>query len=61
MMDKCKVEEETLNGVNGFRVTGPNGNSIFFPLSGFHQIDKLYQNLLIQVSKKGQILIIMIV
>ncbi|MBR3440919.1 MAG: Ig-like domain-containing protein [Bacteroidales bacterium] len=44
MMDKCKVEEETLNGVNGFRVTGPNGNSIFFPLSGFHQIDKLYQN-----------------
>lgn len=44
MMDKCKVEEESLNGVKGFRVTGPNGNSIFFPLAGFYQIDKYYQN-----------------
>lgn len=44
MMDQCKAEEETLNNIKGFRVTGPNGNSIFFPLAGFHQVDKYYQD-----------------
>ena len=31
---ECKWEEEILNGVNGMRVTGPNGNSIFLPAAG---------------------------
>lgn len=30
----CKHEWTTVNGVNGMRVTGPNGNSIFLPASG---------------------------
>ena len=30
----CTCEWTTLNGVNGWRVTGPNGNSIFLPAAG---------------------------
>lgn len=33
--DKCTSEWTTLNGVNGRKVTGPNGNSIFLPAAGF--------------------------
>ena len=32
---KCTWEWRTLNGVNGYRVTGPNGNSIFLPAAGY--------------------------
>lgn len=31
---KCTWTKTTQNGVNGFVVTGPNGNSIFLPLAG---------------------------
>ena len=31
---KCSWEWTTLNGVNGYKVTGPNGNSIFLPAAG---------------------------
>ncbi|MBR2155192.1 MAG: hypothetical protein IJ901_11355 [Bacteroidaceae bacterium] len=31
---KCSWEWTTLNGVNGQKVTGPNGNSIFLPAAG---------------------------
>lgn len=31
---KCSLEWTTLNGVNGCKVTGPNGNSIFLPATG---------------------------
>lgn len=31
---QCIWEWKSLNGVNGYRVTGPNGNSIFLPASG---------------------------
>ena len=31
---KCTWKEETVDGHKGFRVTGPNGNSIFLPFSG---------------------------
>lgn len=34
LKEKCSWTVETLNGQNGFRVTGPNGNSIFLPNSG---------------------------
>ncbi len=30
----CTHEWTTLNGVNGYKVTGPNGNSIFLPAAG---------------------------
>ena len=32
---KCKWEWVTVNGVNGYKVTGPNGNNIFLPATGF--------------------------
>jgi hypothetical protein len=34
LMDNCTWEWTTLNGVNGCKVTGPNGNSIFLPAAG---------------------------
>lgn len=30
----CTGQWETVNGIQGLRVTGPNGNSIFLPLAG---------------------------
>ena len=34
LIDECSWEWTKLNGVNGCRVTGPNGNSIFLPAAG---------------------------
>ena len=34
LLNNCTWEWTTLNGVNGLRVTGPNGNSIFLPAAG---------------------------
>lgn len=34
LLDECKWTWTKQNGVNGVKVTGPNGNSIFFPASG---------------------------
>ena len=35
LLDECTWEWTTLNGVDGYRVTGPNGNSIFLPAAGY--------------------------
>ena len=32
--EKCSWKPSTLNGVKGNEVTGPNGNTIFFPFAG---------------------------
>ena len=34
LLNNCTWEWTALNGVNGYRVTGPNGNSIFLPAAG---------------------------
>ncbi len=34
LRNSCTWTWTTLNGVNGYRVTGPNGNSIFLPAAG---------------------------
>ena len=34
LLDNCTSEWTTLNGVNGHKFTGPNGNSIFLPAAG---------------------------
>ncbi|MBQ8257591.1 MAG: hypothetical protein IJY98_06745 [Bacteroidaceae bacterium] len=34
LLNKCTWTWTTLNGVKGYRVTGPNGNSIFLPAAG---------------------------
>ena len=36
---KCTWSWENVNGVDGFRVTGPNGNSIFLPTTGLYDGD----------------------
>ncbi len=35
LINRCKITEETKEGVAGYTVTGPNGNSIFIPQAGF--------------------------
>ena len=35
LVNECDWYGETYNGVNGFRVYGPNGNDIFLPLSPY--------------------------
>ena len=35
LAEKCTFEWTQINGVNGFKVTGENGNSIFIPSSGY--------------------------
>ncbi|MBQ8257892.1 MAG: TIR domain-containing protein [Bacteroidaceae bacterium] len=35
LISKCTWTWTTLNGVKGYRVTGPNGNSIFLPAAGY--------------------------
>ena len=33
--EKCSWEWQSINSVNGYKVTGPNGNSIFLPTAGY--------------------------
>ena len=35
LLNKCTWTWTTLNGVNGYKVIGPNGNSIFLPAAGY--------------------------
>lgn len=35
LKDRCKWTKEVLNGFVGFRITGPNGNSVFLPSAGY--------------------------
>ena len=35
LRNNCTWTWKTLNGVNGYEVTGPNGNSIFLPAAGY--------------------------
>lgn len=43
---KCTCQAMSLNGKQGIKITGPNGNYIFLPKTGWKQESKLYwQNL----------------
>ncbi len=35
LVSKCRRERTTMDGHNGYKVTGPNGNSIFLPAAGW--------------------------
>ena len=35
LLESCTWEWGIYNGVNGYQVTGPNGNSIFFPFKTY--------------------------
>ena len=39
---KCKWEGVTQNGVDGQKVTGPSGKSIFLPAAGYNIGDEVY-------------------
>ena len=41
---KCTWQWTTLNGINGYKVTGPNGNSIFFPDAGYRDGSNVYDS-----------------
>lgn len=40
--ENCRWEWTTQNGVKGYKVTGPNGNSIFLPAAGYRYGSSLY-------------------
>lgn len=42
LCDKCSWEWTSVNGVNGQKVTGPNGNSIFLPAAGVRYGSEVY-------------------
>lgn len=42
LRSKCKWTWTTQNGVKGYKVVGPNGNSIFLPAAGFMYGTSLY-------------------
>lgn len=41
LYERCKWEATTKKGVAGYKVTGPNGNSIFLPLTGYYNGSEL--------------------
>ena len=42
LIKKCKWKWTTLDGHAGYKVTGPNGNSIFLPAAGYRYVDSAY-------------------
>ncbi len=42
LKDKCTWTWTTQNGVEGYKVTGPNGNSIFLPAAGYNGEKSVY-------------------
>ena len=42
LRQQCTWTWASQNGVNGYKVTGPNGNSIFLPAAGFRSGSSLY-------------------
>lgn len=42
LINKCSWKFETLKGIPGQRITGPNGKSIFLPLAGHYYKEKAY-------------------
>ena len=44
LIENCTTEWTTLNGINGYTFTGPNGSSIFLPASGYYGFsDKFFE------------------
>ena len=43
LIDKCNWTWTTQNGVKGYKVIGPNGNSIFLPAAGYRYGSSLYR------------------
>jgi hypothetical protein len=44
LVDKCKWTWKTMDGVNGYEVKGPNGNTIFLPAAGSYNFGNELSN-----------------
>ena len=44
LLNKCSWTWTAQNGVNGYKVTGPNGNSIFLPAAGYRDGSDVYMS-----------------
>ncbi len=44
LRQKCTWLWTSQNGINGYTVTGPNGNSIFLPVTGYREDTELYSS-----------------
>ena len=42
LLNNCTWQWTTRNGVNGYKVTGPNGNGIFLPAAGYRYMTEVY-------------------
>ena len=42
LRNQCTWTWTTKNNVNGYEVTGPNGNSIFLPATGYRSLSSFY-------------------
>ena len=42
LYSQCTWTWTTQNGTNGYKVTGPNGKSIFLPAAGYRDVSRLY-------------------
>ncbi len=42
LLDNCTWSRTTQNGVDGYKVTGSNGNSIFLPAAGYRDGTGVY-------------------
>lgn len=41
LRDNCKWKRCRLNNIEGVKITGPNGKSIFFPITGWHYFESI--------------------
>lgn len=44
LVNKCTFKDSTVNSVAGYKVTGPNGNSIFIPKAGYRDGTTTYES-----------------
>ena len=44
LLDECSSEWTSVNDVNGYRFTGPNGKSIFIPAAGYYENSRHYRS-----------------
>lgn len=50
LISKCTWEKETIDGIQVYRVTGPNGNSIVIPIVGLKKLSKDYSTSLLRLG-----------
>ena len=44
LIDHCTWTYTSLNGTSGYNITGPSGNSIFLPITGYYDYSEIYDD-----------------